>query len=471
MASVVQFVDSIASSPSVRLDINSLAGGIMVATEGIDLSPPPLRRTVVSTMLADGEIIPAAAYGNRTIKLPLQMLAGTTNNQATALQNLARELVRPNNILKLQLDGASSPVFFRTFAAPDYALSMLRLLLVPNTVAVLEIPAEPFALGLKETIAGVTVTEDPEAVTNPMRWDISGVKGDVETPVNLILPTGNLYDSGDPISVLAVRRRGTVGNVPFHLGAEDMDLNTDTTLPGNDANMSGSGSNYARVSFATNSNMVRRVSLDPFPTTANVDNRGRYRVFGLFRRSSGTGTINVQLGYTANTAGILVQNDAVATENVTARHHIDLGLISFPTGADPVYDGYSNTEVSVRGRYIEVRAERTSGSSTLDIDYLLFVPADDSLALIDWGDATATNNEFVIDSVHEMVFTRNTSDQVFGSLPTVVAGGFPYISPGVTNRMYFIRRTGRGATVTKSETTVIEAEYWPRYLVVRPAST
>lgn len=471
MASTIQFVDQISASPTLRLDINSQAGGIMVATEGIDFSPPPLRRTIVSTMLADGDTIPAAAYGNRVLKIPVKLLQGTTDNVATAMQNLARELARPNNILKVQLDGATSPVFFRTFAAPDYTFSMLRLLLTAHSTVTMEIPAEPFALGLKETIGSVTITEDPANGTNRMCWDITGVKGDVETPLVLTMPTGNLYDSGDPISILAIRRRGTVANVPFFVQAESMTLGTDTTLPGNDAAMSGSSSNYARTSFSTNDNMVRRIYMDPFPASTNVDNRGRYRVFALLRRSSASGDVRVQLGYTSSSASVLVQNDPVTTALVTARNHVDLGLISFPTGLDPFTDGYSNAELPVKGRYIEVQAERNSGSSNLDFDYLLFVPADDSLALIDWGDALSTSDEFVVDGIHEMVYTQTTSDEVYGSRPSVVAGGFPMITPNVTNRAYWIRRSGRGATVTKSETTAIVATYWPRYLFVRPAST
>jgi hypothetical protein len=247
-------------------------------------------------------------------------------------------------------------------------------------------------------------------------------------------------------------------------------MGTDTSVLGSDAAMSGSS--YARCTFGTNISMVRRIYLDPYPTSASVDNRGRYRVFACVRRNSASGPINLQLGFTSGTAGILVQNDPVATPLTTARNHVDLGEISYPTGLDPQYDGYSNVEYPVRGRYLELRAERVSGSSNLDIDYLLFVPADEQFALIDWGDAILTTNEFVVDSVHEIVFTQNSGlDQVYGSKPTAVAGGFPTIAPGVTNRVFFIRRVGRGATATKTETTSIEVQYWPRYLFVRPATT
>ena len=469
MASIVQFVDQISASPTVRLDLNTQASNLYVSDSGIDLSPPPKRRASNATLMADGEQIIASVYGNRTLKIPITLLSASTDAAATALQNLARELARPNNILKVQLDGATSPTFFQTYAAPDYTMSMLRMILTAKTVVALEIQAAPFGLGLKETIGSVTVTEDPAAATNPMRWDITSVKGDVETPVVLTFPTGNLYDSGDPISILAIRRRGTVSNVPFFVQAEAMGLGTDTTLPGNDAVMSGTGSNYARCSFSTVATFARRVYLDTFPTTINADSRGRYRVFALVRRSSATGVVNLQLGHTSSAAPI--RNDAVATALTVSRQHVDLGLITFPTGADPVTDGYSNAELSVKGRYIEVRAERVSGSSNVDIDYVLCVPADDRMALIDWGDALSTTDEFVIDSIHEMIYTQTTSDEVYGSLPTVLAGGFPMITPGVTNRLYWIRRAGRGAAVTKSETTVIVATYWPRYLTVRPAAT
>lgn len=470
MASVIKFVESIASSPVVRLDINNPATGISVATEGIDLSPSEYRRTTVSTMLADGDIIPAASYGNRVLKIPLKVIHGISDSVAALLQSLARELARPNNILMVQLHGATSPVFFRTFATPTYTLNMLGLLLTGHTQVDLEIVAEPFAYGLQETITSPTITEDP-AAANGMFWDITGVKGDVETPLNLVLPTGNLYDAEDPISVFAMRRRGAPANTPFVLQCEvGTTMGTDTSVLGSDATMSNSS--YARTTFATNSSMVRRVYIDPFPTAASVDNRGQYRVFACIRRSSSSGNINVTLGYTSGTAGILVQNAAVATAFDTARHHIDLGLIQFPTGADPVTYGYSGVQVPVRGRYLELRAERTSGSSNVDFDYLLFVPADDTMALVDWGDAVLTTNEFVVDSVHELVYTQNVSlDQVYGSKPTKVHGGFLSVTPGQTNRLFFIRRTARGATVTKTETTVLEGQYWPRYLFVRPATS
>jgi hypothetical protein len=161
VASTVQFVDDISASPTVRLDLSSGAAGVMIARGGIDLSPPPMRRTVVTTPLIEGEPVTSSVPSNRVIKLPLQLTNTLTKDQsATLLQNLGRELSRDRNFLKVQLAGMTSPVFFRTYAAPDYVLSMVRMLIQVGRVE-LEIPAEPYGYGPKVTLPAVTVSKDP----------------------------------------------------------------------------------------------------------------------------------------------------------------------------------------------------------------------------------------------------------------------------------------------------------------------
>lgn len=171
-----QFVDSIASSPAVRLDLHSMTGGLMLGGEP-ELSPPQMRRATVSSMLADGDLIPAEAFANRVVKLSLRVLQATTDLAADKLQVLARELSRqPGNILRVTV--GSNPVFFRTFPAPDAAYQLL--LMAPNRGLVsLEIPCDPFGYGLKETLPAVTVYNDPaEGLTlnsNPyFETDVSG---------------------------------------------------------------------------------------------------------------------------------------------------------------------------------------------------------------------------------------------------------------------------------------------------------
>lgn len=177
----MQFVDRIDPAPTVRLDLNSFASGLMVGVAGIDFSPPPVRRSAVGTLLGDGERIPAWAYGNRVLKIPVQMVATTAAGVAGALQALARELTRPSNVLRVRLDGMTAYTFYRTLPAPDYTLAMLRLLAAANTTATLEIPAEPFGLGLPVVaVNAATVNNDPANPVTLAASKVSTVDSGVE---------------------------------------------------------------------------------------------------------------------------------------------------------------------------------------------------------------------------------------------------------------------------------------------------
>jgi hypothetical protein len=185
--SLVKFVDSIVAAPGVLLDLNQAGGPLMIGPEGIDLSPPPLRRSVVAGFLGvDGDPITATAAGNRTIKMSVKLVNVSAEQAATAVQNLTNRL-SVDGILMVQLDGMTKPVFFQTYAAPDYTLKMLRLLVAENTSVVLEIPAMAYGLGPKVTLPTVVVNNDPsrgyELITN----------GGFETTTTGWSPTGGTF--------------------------------------------------------------------------------------------------------------------------------------------------------------------------------------------------------------------------------------------------------------------------------------
>jgi hypothetical protein len=461
MASVIQFVDSIAASPTVRLDLNSVSSNLMVSAGGIDLSPPPFREAVASTLLQDGDQVAAGAFGNRTVKLPLKLVyAASTDAAATAIQNLARELNRPRNILKVQLDGATSPVFFRTYRAPNFVLSMLGLLLTANTEITLEIPAEYAAYGLLETpVSAVSVSTDPAAGSNGCFVDVTGVKGDVESPALISFP-GSAVGIGVQ-TLTAVRRRGTPANTPFFLQAEAMTQGTNTTVQANDANFSGSGNNYSRCTFTTASDQIRLSTTTL--GTSGVDLRGRYRVFLRYRKNTSGDGVNIRLLWGDSLS--MVENDIYATPASTSFRAADLGEISLPFGFDPIYAG-DGTELSVSNAVnIEVRAERTSGTGTVDFDVLVFVPADDRLAITEWANALETH---VLDARDTSVYVRDGSNRVVSSAAPHIPGGYPLLSPNQTNRIFLLRSIAVWTLTTMSSVSV---SYYPRYLTVRPAST
>jgi hypothetical protein len=253
LANLVQFVDAISASPGVRLDLNQTAAtsnAFAVDIEGMDLSPPPMRRSVFNSMLSDGDHIGATAFENRVLKIPIRVIrTAGTDATATMIQNLARELNRPTNLLKVQFDGATAPVFFRTFRAPDYTLSMLRFLIKDTAVVTMEIPAEPYALGLEESLGSITVNNDPAAGSNPLYFDVAAAscKGDVPTPLYM-KTTSSLAGAS---VILATRRRGIPANGTFFVQAENATNGVDTA---DQADANASGGNEVRTTFATTGN-------------------------------------------------------------------------------------------------------------------------------------------------------------------------------------------------------------------------
>jgi hypothetical protein len=451
-----QFVDQIAASPTVRLDLNSYAGGLMVADEGLDLSPPELRRSISQSMLTHGDRVGAVAYGNRTLKIPLRLTGTTTDAAATVLGSLARELNRPRNLLRVQL--GSVPVFFRTFQAPDYTLDLLRFLLCDSQVT-LEIPAEPFAYGLREAVSTVTVRANPTS-TNGGFFDIANVKGDVETP---------LYISGASGSLLvATRGRGTVANFPWYSQAESMTtLYADTSVQANDANASGTGSNRLRTTFSTNAAMTARMAVFGWPlpggpsTAQRAELPGSYRVLVRLRRNgSGTGTMRVRMDPRNSTGTAVTLSIPTGTWYL-----LDLGLLHLPVrarGFDGVnYPGDVN---------FYLLAERTSGTDTLDWDYIGLVPADESTLIVSASSTVVldgpNNNVYVVYINGTGLFDPATFVGVGDEVPWV--GGMPHLTPGTTTRVFYILDYGgnAGSGNVLTGTQVVTPYYWPRYLLV-----
>lgn len=478
MAWTLQFVDSIASSPTVRLDLNDGSPyGLLI--NGTSFGVPSLQLAQASTLLRDGSAYPAGAYQDRTLTLRLKLPESSRDNLATAMQELHRELNRPSNdpngvsnILKWQQDSATAPVFFRTFPSPPDRWDDFPFTPTPYSEVTIPVLAEPFAYGLRETIATATVSNNPAAGSNGCFMDLGTIKGDVETPLIIKTSTTNLVSSNDNYSLFSMRRGGTPSNAPVVLQAEDMTAGTDTTEPGNDAAMSGSGSNYSRCSFGTTTAMATRLSLfwQGPGAAVSVDHRGTYRVFARIRRSVSGDSVKVQLKW-GGTSGIIT-NDAVTCPSGTTISHIDLGLVSAPPGPDPVTDGLSGTELAVAGIFLDVQAQRVSGSGNIDFDYLFLAPADDGSTYVDWG-TTSGANFYTVDCAQGVAYQTLTSGAVHGVNMAGVSGGFRLLaSPGVSNRLYFIRQVRAGApTDTIGGTNDLDVSYFPKYFYIRPATT
>lgn len=456
MTYTLAFVDQISGSASTRLDLTAAPWSTLAGT---DFGLPELRRAVVGSLLVDGEHYPAASYGNRVLSLILRV-EGTEDEAAAQFQLLYRELDRAGNILRYQ-PGTTDPVYFRTHRCGPDAVTW-----DPFTREVrVKIPADPFALGLRETLSPVAVSNDP---AGGLVLDVDSPRGDVETPLYLSVDASDVArvpesgGTGRVQTAIAVRRRGTPSAVSIVLQAESMSPTTDTSAV---AVAGASGGSVLRTTFTTLATMQERAA-GTFPSGADsVDARGTYRVFLRCKQNTSADVMQIQARFVVG--GVYVTSDAVAGPAGGVWRWVDLGLVQLPGGYDPVTDGLSGSPLAVDAMSVYIHAARTSGSGSLDLDALAFMPADDRLCLIKWPEVT-TDDAYVVDSTAGEVYAVGASGEVSGSLVELI-GGPPMVTPGADARLWIIRDVGQttngGDLITS--TTDITPYYWPKYLYVR----
>jgi len=462
---LLRFVDAISASPGVRLNLNDLSVWSMNPETSFGF--PAMRRSMASSMLVDGEYVGASAYGNREITLVLNLHA-TADTAATQLQALIRELDRPMNLLQYTPGSVTNSVFFRTFrSSPD------NIRFDPTLKQVrAQVLAEPFALGLRQDIASVIVRNDP-ALTNGLFMDLTGIKGDVETPLLMETTRGVTYFQRG----LAVGVRPKVGSLPYpnvFRQAESLTMGNATTVT---ADAAFSGGSKARCTFSI-ATMLTRVS-GVFPTAtvpAGAENLGTYRVFVRVQKTVALDRVNMRAGLSLDSATRTIYGltfnipSAAGTTSIL----MDLGIISIGD-AFPDSPGYDTTLYRAETLpTLLIEAENLDApSGNLDIDYIALVPADYRFG--SWSAVSSTldaNGRAVIDSVNEMVYggkaTTGATPGVFAeTTPSSMTGAFPYVLPG-DNRLVIVE-TNYSSDLAAQNT--ITCRYWPRYLLVRPVST
>lgn len=459
---VLKLVDSIQASPTTRLDLNDrTVWGMDPATSfGI----PPLRRSVSSTLLRDGEYVGASAYGNRELNLVLNLFS-VGDAAATQVQTLQRELDRPMNLLQYTPGGVTNPVFFRTFrTSPDNVQWDVTRKKVTVTVL-----AEPFALGLREDLAAITVRNDP-TLTNGLFCDLTGIKGDVETPLFIEYADGG---AGLARSGFAVGVRAGASPYPNRFQqAESMSVLNDTSVV---ADATFSGGSKTRTTFATVPTFGGRLTsnLPNLTDPAGAENWGVYRIFARVAQTVAGDVITMA----TRTAG--TYNRAVTIKSQTQPQLVDLGTLDSTLGVSTV-GGYAVADYRIEDQAILViGASRTSGTGSLDIDYVAFVPADECFgAWKAFTDVVNTTDLGVIDGPNDATYIATT---LTGGTPgrgainsSSIQGRLPRVMPG-SNRLVIVEST-KGQTPPTSNllTTSISMtiRYWPRYVnVARPLST
>lgn len=489
---IIQFVDSIQETPGVRLVLNDFNPFYCTFA---DWSPGPLRRASTSSMLADGDTITGSRHANRVIELTLQFKTASPDVAAAALSLLANELGR-DNILMVQHE--SRPTFFRTYRSSDYKLEMLNhdIDFAKQTITLV---AEPYGLGLP-VIAVDSALVDPDPANGGECLDVNGVIGDVETPLVILLKPDLSVGKLTGTSVIAVRRGGDPTQVEHFIQAEAFSPGIDTALTGVvDPDMSGTnaGGNFLRTTFVS-TGMTYRLS-GAFPSSPRVDARGTYRVFVRARQFRdvpvGFDPTQITLQGLYNDKPLLNRTGLpvpLLNDNDNGCYLHDLGTFHVPAGPDPVTFGYSSQQMPVDAGDLEIDAARLTGTSRLDIDYLLLLPVDDQFAAITWDSSNwlADGNWAVIDGASDAVY--HVLDQVdpdtglssvfpADGIPVetpsahTYRGALPFVSPG-PNRVYFLASVFKGVTpgaldadVIGNPPVTVTIMYWPRYLALATA--
>jgi hypothetical protein len=206
----------------------------------------------------------------------------------------------------------------------------------------------------------------------------------------------------------------------------------------------------------------------------SVDARGTYRVFLRVKRSSATGVINVKLRAGPDGSGTPPEIATVATPLTTQFRMLDFGLVSIPAGSDPVTHGPSGRQIAARGIAVDVDVERASGTSTIDLDYLVFVPADEQLVIVDAG-TDAIGHGYTVDSWQDMLYAWVIAEGVEAIDHTndlIPLGALPRLHPApAVNRLCMVRAVLASQQNVVSATFRCDGVYWPQYLSTRPVSS
>ncbi|HNH96583.1 MAG TPA: hypothetical protein PLY51_13510 [Microthrixaceae bacterium] len=453
-ADVIQFVDSIDAKPVVRLDLND---DDVIRCRTFLAPPPRLRRSMSQNVMTDGGFVSSSQYGTRVLYIDLDLITTSQDENAAYLQKLARELDRATNIIRYQPAGASRPVFFKVWRSDFSALVDMKAVLAFRQAS-LEIVAEPFAYGLRETISPGTVSNDP-AAANGGYIDITGVIGDVEAEP--VITFGTDITAGDMLHLATLPNPDSA--VVVAVQAESMTLEVATSNPGGgpDAAMSGTGTNnYVR---STSGAVARRVTYTSPSNTVRQAMVGDWRCWVVARKTVGVSADRVKSAFSSESTSYLNENSFVTMPTTTNRQLVDLGIVSF---GDTDSDSPSQVVVSVMAEL----------ANSVDWDYIYLTPAQFQSTIIGGVGIPAFNT---VDS---------TQDRVYRTLPTVgdiftstaywsgivpFTGALPRLYPNVTNRLYWHTATPSTSTpsISKTKTAVVSVYYHPRYLYVRPVSS
>jgi hypothetical protein len=492
MPQTVKFVDR--PGGTVLLDVSpGSASGIQLGEGGLQAPPPPVERSLSANPVGDGATVTSQPFGMRTVRVPLAYTAGvratTALEQAarrTAATTLMRVITRERFWIEVIADGATEARWLSCYRVTDEkAMAAIGGLGSRWMEYTLEVLADPFAVGPKETLSALT-----HNVAGDFKQTIagSGIKGDVPAPcVVAFTPASDTL----PRTVWMASKVGGA----LHKCIVGFDTLTNGTAPAGTTFTAGSadatraiGGTLDLWNPAVAANPVTILAGDgpvittPAGTAGMID--GQYRVF-LIAPVAGTDdalaswrydlrlvTPLTGLGAEVTLSSVTTARDALASNTSRNYDVIDFGVVDIPHGGRPPAVGY-DAPATTSPATMRVYATRLIGGTNVQraFDVLLVLPADDTMMNLQFVGGSG-GRVLSVDPItgHVVVQAAGVND---GDAARIEWQGVtPYVVPGVDVDVFAFQHRGGVGVYAPLVTDVNHypvtwtPSYWPRYLMV-----
>ena len=490
---LARFVNSIAASPTIDLDLHN-GDPFTVDADDSSLGAPVYGGDPLSV---------GVKWGYRTLTMTPKVWGSNTVALA-GYQALAKQITQ-DNLLMFQWDATTPPVFYKTYKTQPGELNLENVFTAGGSHYKLSVTlvADHAGYGLPET-GSFTISNDPASGTNKCfyRWPVP-VLGDLETPLYLEAATSDVRGQNRLLTsqaLLGASQTGPVlvqANALTHGTAIGGGVAPIGTLVDNTGDTAMSGGNYTRYT-ASNSDdgatpglpISLLYGLNLLPGTLVGD----YRVF-MRVRSATTGVLwsfaIAQLAAASPNYALFTGDVVSYLRGTTGPHWLDMQTVfRFPFGGPPVdpvgaFDtAYTNPGLS----FAVMMFSDAVAANTFDFDCLLFIPVGLDQAVATRYATTAydaslpaSSYKAVWNGPNDTRYLLDGSNNYSPGIAPKAEAGLPTLVPGMDNSIHYLQHVGTGYNDPRtsstsgvndslSASTVLTWKYWPRYLWLRASA-
>ncbi|GAB3250912.1 hypothetical protein [Kineosporia babensis] len=425
------------------------------------------------------------ALGRRTISIPVTLWEQSHDLLGQRVSKLMQCTSQPW-WLRIRRSGGTQNSWLRCFpCTPQIETVISASNSAPVARGQIVAETDPYAYGARVDGGEVLVPQDP---LNSSAWkrDILDVPGDAITPLLLRLNDEAAFSAAFGAFV-SMRRRQTPAEVYSSklIRQAESSANTRagtpgeitfTTLTGDAALSQDAG---VRVNFLSGYPAGRSGSITfAEPTLTGANAVGTYRMFVRVRRNGNANNQHLVMRAFTNNSN-LAPDEVVVPAGGAATRLVDLGLVQWPSAQPATIMAPIPTPSNADATPVTLQIwRRSAGAATVDIDYMIWVPADEDSGYLETDSALlqpATQFVNVDGFSHQAVLTSSDPrgphvivGQGYGAnTPTPRwVGGAPHVRPG-NNRLFIVAGTTASSVWPKGRDISVRYSYWPRFAWLR----